>query len=187
MYFNVMVMDLLGPSLEDLFQSCRRSLDVKTVLLIAIQLLSLIARVHESRVVHRDIKPHNYLIGATDETRDHIYMVDFGLSKRYISSKGEHIAYKDGKNLAGTARYVSIATHKGIEQTRRDDMEMIGHLILYLLRGSLPWQGLPGRSKIEKYSAIKRKKIEISIDELCNGYPAEFGEYMHHCRSLKFD
>ena len=104
-----------------------------------------------------------------------------------MNKRGDHIPYKDGKNLAGTARYVSIATHKGIEQTRRDDMEMIGHLLLYFLKGELPWQGLPGRSKIEKYNAIKRKKIEISIDELCNGCPFEFIDYMQHCRTLKYD
>jgi len=108
-------MDLLGPSLEDLFQSCKRQLDLKTVLHIAIQLIRHIQKVHEERIIHRDIKPDNFLIGATEHTRDTVYVIDFGLAKCYMNSQGEHIPYKDGKNLTGTARYASIATHQGKE------------------------------------------------------------------------
>ena len=180
-------MDLLGPSLEDLFQSCKRNFDLKTVLMIAVQLIRRIEKVHEERIIHRDIKPDNFLIGGQDSTRDNIYIIDFGLAKCYKNSEGEHIPYKDGKNLTGTARYASIATHKGIEQSRRDDLETIGHVLLYLLKGQLPWQGLPGRSKNEKYNNIKKKKIETSLEELCRGHPSEFREYMEYCRSLKFE
>ena len=109
--FHVMVMDLLGPSLEDLFQSCKRQLDLKTCLLIAISLIKSIQKVHEERIIHRDIKPDNFLIGCTEHTRDTIYIIDFGLAKCFMNSQGEHIPYKDGKNLTGTARYASIATH----------------------------------------------------------------------------
>lgn len=137
--FHVMVMDLLGPSLEDLLQSCKRSFDLKTVLMIAIQMIKRIEKVHEERIIHRDIKPDNFLIGGTETTKDNVYIIDFGLAKCYKNSEGEHIPYKDGKNLTGTARYASIATHKGIEQSRRDDLETIGHVILYLLKGQLPW------------------------------------------------
>ena len=101
------------------------------------------------------MKPDNFLIGGSELTRDKIFIIDFGLAKCYRNSAGEHIPYKDGKNLTGTARYASIATHQGKEQSRRDDLECIGHVLLYLLKGSLPWQGLPGRSKNEKYNAIK--------------------------------
>lgn len=138
-HFHVMVMDLLGPSLEDLFSTCKRRFDLKTCLIIAIQLIKRIEKVHEERIIHRDIKPDNFLIGGTEATRDSIYIIDFGLAKCYKNSEGEHIPYKDGKNLTGTARYASIATHKGIEQSRRDDLETIGHVLLYLVKGSLPW------------------------------------------------
>jgi len=104
-----------------------------------------------------------------------------------MNSENEHIPYKDGKNLTGTARYASINTHKGIEQSRRDDLETIGHVLLYLVKGSLPWQGLPGRSKDEKYNSIKKKKIETPLEELCRGQPHEFKEFMDYCRQLKFE
>ena len=142
---------------------------------------------HEERIIHRDIKPDNFLIGATDATKDKVFIIDFGLAKCYKNSEGEHIPYKDGKNLTGTARYASIATHKGIEQSRRDDLETIGHVLIYFLKGTLPWQGLPGRSKNEKYAAIKKKKIETPLTELCKNKPKEFQEFMLYCRSLKFE
>jgi casein kinase 1 len=145
-------------------------------------------------MIHRDIKPDNFLIGGNDQTKDSVFIIDFGLAKWYKKPDGEHIPFKDGKNLTGTARYASLNTHLGIgriltisniyviEQSRRDDLETIGHVILYFLRGSLPWQGLPGRTKNEKYANIKKKKLETSLDELCKGFPPEFKMYMEYCR-----
>lgn len=145
-----------------------------------------IQKVHEERIIHRDIKPDNFLVGGTESTKNSIYIIDFGLAKCYKNSEGEHIPFREGKNLTGTARYASLATHIGYEQSRRDDLESIGHVLLYFLRGSLPWQGLPGRSKTEKYNNIKRKKKEITIDELCKNQPAEYTEFMNYCRGLAF-
>ena len=125
--YHVMVMDLLGKSLEDLFQECRRKFDLKTCLHIGIQMVSIIIRssyyfqiqriqkVHDERIIHRDIKPDNFLIGNTEQTKSTIYIIDFGLAKCYKNSDGEHIPFREGKNLTGTARYASIATHKGVE------------------------------------------------------------------------
>lgn len=146
-----------------------------------------IEKVHEERIIHRDIKPDNFLIGGTELTKDNIYIIDFGLAKCYKNSEGQHIPFIEGKNLTGTARYASLATHMGKEQSRRDDLETIGHVILYFLRGSLPWQNLPGKNKDEKYKNIKKKKLETSLDTLCKGYPIEYKEYMEYCRSLKFE
>ena len=145
-----------------------------------------IQKVHEERIIHRDIKPDNFLIGGNESTKNNIYIIDFGLAKCYKNSEGEHIPFREGKNLTGTARYASISTHIGYEQSRRDDLETIGHVLLYFLRGSLPWQGLPGRSKNEKYNNIKRKKKEVTVDELCMNQPPEFKEYMNYCRGLSF-
>lgn len=145
-----------------------------------------IQKVHEERIIHRDIKPDNFLVGGTEGTKNNIYIIDFGLAKCFKNSEGEHIPFREGKNLTGTARYCSINTHIGYEQSRRDDLETIGHVLIYFLRGSLPWQGLPGRSKTEKYANIKRKKKEVSLDELCLNQPQEFKDYMNYCRSLTF-
>lgn len=184
--FHVMVMDMLGKSLEDLFQECRRKFDLKSVLHIAVQMIQRIKVVHEERIIHRDIKPDNFLVGGSETTKNTIYIIDFGLAKCYKSSDGEHIPFRDGKNLTGTARYASLNTHLGYEQSRRDDLETIGHVLLYFLRGSLPWQGLPGRSKAEKYANIKKKKKEQSIEDLCKDQAEEFREFMEYCRKLTF-
>jgi casein kinase 1 len=142
--------------------------------------------VHEERIIHRDIKPDNFLVGGSDDTKNTIYIIDFGLAKCYKSSDGEHIPFRDGKNLTGTARYASVNTHIGYEQSRRDDLETIGHVLLYFLKGQLPWQGLPGRNKQEKYANIKKKKKEVTVEELCKDQPEEFREFMHYCRGLSF-
>lgn len=95
--------------------------------------------VQQKKFLHRDIKPDNFLMGGLKDTEKRVYIIDFGLAKRYIDRNDDHIKYKEGKKLTGTARYASIYTHKGIEQARRDDFESLGYVLLYLLRGSLPW------------------------------------------------
>ena len=132
------------------------------------------------------MKPDNFLIGH-GKKQNVVYVIDFGLAKRYRDPKtGEHIPHKDNKSLTGTARYASVNAHLGIEQSRRDDLESIGHVLLYFLRGSLPWQGQPGRSKAEKYANIKKQKKETSIEDLCKDQPDEFKEFMQYCRGLNF-
>lgn len=138
-------------------------------------------------LIHRDIKPDNFLMGFGQFSR-YVFMIDFGLAKRYRSPRsGRHIPYREDKSLTGTARYASINAHLGIEQSRRDDLESLGFVLMYFLRGTLPWQGLKAKTKKEKYDKITEKKISTSIDSLCRGYPEEFATYMNYCRSLRFD
>ncbi|EAN81733.1 casein kinase, delta isoform, putative [Trypanosoma cruzi] len=185
--FNVMVMDLLGPSLEDLFSFCDRKLSLKTTLMLAEQMIARIEFVHSKSVIHRDVKPENFLIGMGRKLHD-VYVVDFGLAKEFFDScTHQHIPYKEGKSLTGTARYCSINTHLGIEQSRRDDLEGIGYILMYFLRGSLPWQGLKAHTKQEKYSRISERKQTTPVETLCKGFPAEFAAYLNYTRSLRFE
>lgn len=133
------------------------------------------------------MKPDNFLMGV-NKKRDICYMIDYGLSKRYRDPKtGEHIPYRDGKSLTGTARYASVNTHIGIEQSRRDDLESVGYILLYFLKGTLPWQGLAGKNKNDKYDRIKEKKIQTSIGEVTRGAPEEFTKFLQYCRNLQFE
>ncbi|KAL6996305.1 Casein kinase 1-like protein 2 [Sarracenia purpurea var. burkii] len=185
--YNVLVMDLLGPSLEDLFNFCSRKLSLKTVLMLADQMINRVEFVHSKSFLHRDIKPDNFLMGL-GRRANQVYIIDFGLAKKYRdSSTHQHIPYRENKNLTGTARYASMNTHLGIEQSRRDDLESLGYVLMYFLRGSLPWQGLKAGTKKQKYEKISEKKVSTSIEALCRGYPTEFASYFHYCRSLRFD
>jgi serine/threonine protein kinase len=185
--YNVLVMDLLGPSLEDLFNFCSRKFSLKTVLLLADQMVSRIDFIHSKNFIHRDIKPDNFLMGL-GRKGNLVYIIDFGLAKKYRDARThQHIPYRENKNLTGTARYASINTHLGIEQSRRDDMESLGYVLMYFNRGSLPWQGLKAATKRQKYERISEKKMSTPIEELCKGFPAEFTTYLSYCRSLRFD
>lgn len=185
--FNIMVIDLLGPSLEDLFNYCNRKFSLKTVIMIADQLITRIEYLHSKNFVHRDIKPDNFLIGL-GKRADKIYIIDYGLAKKYRDPRtGQHIPYKDNKSLTGTARYTSINTHLGIEPCRRDDLEAIGYVLMYFLRGKLPWQGIAAKSKKEKYEKIMEAKVSTPIETLCKGFPEEFATYLTYCRGLRFE
>ena len=185
--YTVMIIDLLGPSLEDLFSFCGRKFSLKTTLMLADQILARMEYIHAKSFLHRDIKPDNFLMGTGK--RGHIvYIIDFGLAKKYRDPRtNQHIPYREGKNLTGTARYCSLYTHLGAEQSRRDDLEAVGYILLYFLRGSLPWQGLKATTKQEKYDRISEKKMSTSVDSLCKGYPPELAVYMNYCRALRFE
>jgi len=186
--YNYMGIERLGPSLETVFNKNGRRFSTKTICMIAIQMLTRAEMLHNKNFIHRDIKPDNFLIGL-DDSAEIIYMIDFGLAKRYKHPKTlQHIPYREDKSLTGTARYASLRAHKGIEQSRRDDLEAIGLVLMYFVRkGSLPWQGIRVEKKHDKYKLIEEKKESTTIRSLCKGSAPAFAMYLHYVRGLKFD
>ena len=183
---NYIAMEVLGPSLSQLFEFCGGHFSLQSVLLIAIQSIELIEILHSKQFIHRDIKPDNFLIGV-ESKENKIHLIDFGLSNMYKNDNGEHITYKENKSLTGTARYASINNHMGIEQSRRDDLESLGYMIIYFLKKSLPWQGINDTKKLVKYDKILKKKLSTSTEILCLDLPIEFCMYLNYVRALRFN
>ena len=184
--YNILIMELLGQSLENLFQAQNKSFSIKTTCMLGIQMVDRIEYIHSKKLIHRDIKPDNFVIGRGSKSHI-VYVLDFGLSKKYWSSSHKcHIPFIKGKKLTGTARYASINALSGYEQSRRDDLESIGYLLMYFLRGSLPWQGLKLHRKEDRYKKICEKKKETSAKDLCGGFPKEFELFVSYTRNLEF-
>ena len=184
---NYLVMELLGKNIDKLFSDCKKKFSNKTIFQIGYQMMQRIEYVHSKGYIHRDIKPGNFVIGK-GKNKKIIYLIDFGLAKKYIDSKtNEHIPYKEGKGLTGTARYVSLFTHYGIEQSRRDDIEGIAYNLIYLAKGKLPWQGIRAKNKKEKHKKIMESKIKITPENLCEGLSREFINLLKYARELEFE
>jgi len=185
---NILVMELMGKSLEDIFESFpTKKFSIRCVCNIGFQMIEILEYIHNKHIIHRDIKPDNFVTGL-NEKRKYIYILDFGLSKKFRSSKTlKHYPVIKSKNLTGTARYASINALNGLTQSRRDDLEAVGYVIMYFLRGRLPWQGIPVKNKEERYKKIMEKKLATSAEELCKGFPKQFTDYINYTRGLQYE
>lgn len=194
-------LELLGPSLDDLFNALQRSISIPTLCAVAVALVDRIAWLHSRGIVHRDVKPQNFLCGrialddgegsawrphvAFSTSADDVFVVDFGLAKAFNTRSG-HVQFKRHQGRAGTARYASINTHKGHVQSRRDDLEAIGYMLVFLHKGRLPWQGVKASSRRHKHKKICAVKSATSLTELCDGMPQAFAMYIEYARRLGF-
>jgi len=183
--YNVLVMQLLGLSLEDIFNK-REKFSIKTTAMLGYQMINVLQFIHDKHIIHRDIKPDNYVMGLNDMNAV-LYLLDFGLAKKYRSSKTlVQYPYIKKKKLTGTARYASIHALEEMEQSRRDDLESTGYVLMYFLRGNLPWQGLKIKTKDNRYQKILDKKKTTTSEELCKNFPIEFKEYIDYTRNLGY-
>ena len=183
--YNIMVMQLLGKNLENIFEE-KGKFSLKTVCMIGYQFVSILEYIHNRHIIHRDIKPDNFVLGL-NELSQYIYIIDFGLAKKYRSSKTlEQLPFTNRGKIIGTARYASINALKGYELSRRDDLESAGYVLLYFIKGKLPWQGIITKTKDEKYKKILEKKEQISSKKLCEGLPQEFNNFIDYVRNLDY-
>ena len=187
--YMVLVMELLGPSLDLILNSLPdKKMSIRCVCNIAYQLISILETIHNNGFIHRDIKPSNINIGIGNKGKKFLYLIDFGLSKKYrCSSTKKHYPFEEECETVGNARYSSINTLEGHSQSRRDDLESLGYVLVYLCLGRLPWQGKISHSKDDKYYKIREIKKNISLSLLCQNLPPQFEEYIKYTRNLEYE
>ena len=180
---HVLISEKLDSNLEELLQYCDGKFSLKTVLMIADQALRIFQFFHIRHLIHRDVKPENFMMKGKS-----LYLIDFGFTKEYENHFDfTHIPFKDHKSLTGTARYASMNALRGFEQSRRDDLESLGYMLVYFLKGTLPWNGLRGLTQIKTFQQILRCKEECVPSKLCAKCPPEFEEYFKLVLSLDFE
>ncbi|CAJ1453643.1 unnamed protein product [Effrenium voratum] len=179
--YNLLAMDLLGPSLDAVFNKCGRRFSFKTLLMLAVQMLDRLEHLHSKEYIHRDIKPENFLIGL-GEQHNVIHLIDFGLSKKRRDAQR-----KESKSLTGTARYASVRAHHGADQGFGDDLESMAYVLLYFFHGRLPWQGLNADTKEGKHAKILDMKRRMSVEELGQGCHPVFANFLRYARTLQFE
>ena len=184
--YDILVMPLLGKSLHEMQINENYNFEFKDICLIAIQVIERIQLVHSQKIIHRDIKPDNFLIGLNDPNI--LYLIDFGLSKKYRSSvTGNHIKYNRVKKFVGSLRYASVNALKLREQSRRDDLESIGYMLIFLIKGSLPWDNIKVENKRSSFYKISQFKQKLEPEILCRNLPKEFAEYIRYVKNLNFE
>ena len=186
--YNVLVEELLGKSLDKLFEENKNKpkiIRLKDMLLTGIQIIERIKFIHSNNIIHLDIKPANFLVGYLDDSI--IYIIDFGFAKKYRSSRGKHVQFSKTKYFTGNLKFCSPRLLKGFEPSRRDDLESLGYLLIFLFTGHLPWENSQGKNNYELIQKIYNSKALIPIKELCKDLPKEMIEFFKYIKSLKFE
>ena len=184
--YNILVQTLLGKSLEKIWLENNRSFNTKDICMIAIQTLDRIEYIHSKNYLHRDIKPENFLVGYPDSSV--IYLIDFGLSKKYRSSRtGKHIKSLKIKKIDGTTNFLSLNAMRGNEQSRKDELESLGYMYIYLAKGELPWSNIKCHKIEDMITKTGIMKSKISVENLCQKLPNEFCQYMNYVKKLSFE
>jgi casein kinase 1 len=205
---NIIVESLLGPSLDKLFKYCGRQFPLKTVCLIGKEMVKRLENMHEKGILHRDLKPNNLTWGNYNSSYNNIsnnnsiinnkynkldintiFLIDFGLSCYYLESGigSKHYKIKNNLSFVGTLRYASLNSHKGIRQSRRDDLESMIYILIYFLKGKLPWQDVKAKQKEERHKLITEIKSKVTIESLCENTPKEFAELLTYVKNLEFE
>lgn len=183
---SILVMELVGPSIQALFKRCNNKFSISTVCKLAIQMIKLVQKLHHNHIIHRDIKPENFTMGI-GKKRNMVHLLDLGLSKFYKDDSGNHLVKKNRRGITGTLRYASLNCHRGHELSRRDDLESLGYTLIYFARGNLPWQNIKTVTNAEKYIKVKNMKEETSLADLCIGLPQVFFTFFDYVRNLNFE
>ncbi|KAI8106201.1 hypothetical protein M9435_000748 [Picochlorum sp. BPE23] len=185
--YYIIVMDMLGPSLWDVWNTQGQQMSQEMVACIAVEAIAILERLHQKGFVHGDVKPENFLLGAPGTTNEKkLWLVDLGLATRWRDLLcGTHVEYDQRPDVfRGTVRYASVHAHLGRTASRRDDLESLAYTLLFLLRGRLPWQGYQGDNK---GFLVCKKKMATSPDVLCRYSPPPFRRFTEAVINLKFD
>ena len=182
---EILVMSLLGQNLKTRLNQCGGKFSIKTGSLLALQILRRIEALHNKGFVHRDLKPENIVMGGNPYDERTAYLIDFGLSDKFLDSQGKHLPFRKNQKMAGTLYYLSAYGHQGIKASKRDDLISLGYLLVHFLKGELPWKLVSG-NKHEKLMKLFQMKCTICNEILCQELPSEISEYMNYVLNISF-
>ena len=187
-YYNVLVMELLGKSLEDIKSILpSKKMTIPCICKLSYQMLQILEHIHKRSFIHRDVKPENFIMGLGPNNK-FLYMIDFGFAKTYRDPTTlAHYPLKKNDGITGTARYASINTLRGFTQSRKDDLESLAYVIIYLSKGTLPWANITSDNKDELYNRITKVKFETTVENLCSGLPQQFLDFVRYIRGMTFE
>lgn len=188
---DILIMDKLGPNVFDLFRICDKSLSPQSVCILVQHFIARAQELHDCGIVHRDVKPENFCLSNPLDKQ--FYLIDFGLSKEFMDDDCLPKAFAKNEGFIGTPRYASRYAHRGkplspgYSQIRRDDLESIGYMCVFLMKGALPWQSIKTKDKKEKHKALYKYKAAVNLEQLCADLPKEFAKYLEVVRSLEYE